>query len=107
MNNLEIFNFDLETVKSNLPKNIYAIKVLNVDKKETFNIAIAHNGYCPELYDDHDESNFGEYLCNLEYKLVSDYFKSQNQKMPKQFYSICEIMTNANGELYHYSKAIN
>lgn len=107
MTNLEIFNFDLEKVKSNLPKNIYAIKVLNLDKNETFNIAIEHNGYCPELYDNHDESNFGEYLCNLEFKLVSDYFKSKKVKMPKKFYSLCEIMTNKNGELYHYSRVVN
>jgi hypothetical protein len=107
MNNLEIFKFDLENIKSNLPKNIYALKVLNVDKNETFNIAIEHNGYCPKLYDNHDESNFGEYLSNLEYQLVEDYFKMKKIKKPKQWYHLCEIMTNENGELYHYAKTAN
>jgi hypothetical protein len=104
MNNLEIFKFDLENIKSNLPKNIYGLKVLNVDKNETFNIAIEHNGYCPKLFDDHEISNFSEYLCNLEYKLVTNYFKTNKIKKPKMWYHLFEIMTNDKGELYHYSR---
>ncbi len=109
MNNLEIFNLDLsiEKHKRNLPKNIYAIKGLNVDNNETFNIAIEHNGYCPEFENNHDASNFSEYLCNLEDKLINDFFKANKIKKPKEYYHLCEIMTNENGELYRYSKSVN
>lgn len=106
MNNLEIFNLDLSTGKD-LPKNIYAIKVLNADNNTTFEIAIVHDGYCLKGDNDHDESNLGEYLCNLEYKLIDNYFKTNKIKKPKSYYSICEIVTNDLGELYRYARIAN
>jgi|GEM_PF-6138082 len=99
-------NFSLKKYQRNLPKNIYAIRVLNVDKNETFCLAIEHDGYCPHLNTDRDESNFGEYLCNLQSKLIGTYYKANKTKKPKQYYSICEVMTNENGELYRYSKSV-
>ena len=107
MSNLEIFNFDLKKVKNDLPKNIYATEILNVDTNEVFKIAIEHNGYCPTICSDHDQSNFAEYLCNLQASLIQAYFKANKIKKPKRYSSICEIVTNSKGELYHYAYSID
>lgn len=107
MSNLEIFNYNLDLIDKNLPKNIYGIKVLNVDKNETFNIAIEHIGYCPALYGEREESRFNDYLSNLEYKVIDEYFKTIKKRKPKNYYSVCEIITNEKGELYRYSKSAN
>ena len=102
----EILNLDfsIEQSKKNLPSNIYALKVLNVDENEVFEIAINHNGYCPELNSEREESIFTEYLCNLEYNLIEEYFKYNKIKKPKSYYSLCEVMTDNKGELYRFSK---
>lgn len=106
MNSLEIFNLDLSSGK-NLPKNIYATNVLNCDDNSTFQIIIGHDGYCPSITTDHELSNYSEYLCNLQYELIDNYFKLNKTKKPKTYYSICEIVTNSSGELHHYSKSVN
>lgn len=107
MSNLKIFNFDLKKIKIDLPKNIYATEILNVDTNEVFKIAIEHNGYCPIICSDHDQSNFAEYLCNLQAFLIKSYCKENKVKMPKRYSSTREIVTNLKGELYHYAYSID
>ena len=109
MNTSDILNLDLSLKLNqiNLPPNIYVIKVINVDIQETFSISIEHNGYCPNLNSDNEQSRFNEYLSNLEYEVIDIYFKNNNIKKPKEYYTFCEIMTNEKGELFHYSRAIN
>jgi hypothetical protein len=107
--NTEILNknYSLDENTSNLPKNIYAIKVYNVDDDQNFEIAINNNGYCPNLNSEHEESSFIEYLSALEYRLIDEYFKVNKLKKPKEYYTICELMTNGEGDLYRYSKVNN
>ena len=95
--NTEILNlnFSIEQNKKNLPSNIYALRVLNVDENEIFEVAINHNGHCPELNSEREESIFTEYLCNLEYNLIEEYFKYKKTKTPKSYYSLCEVMTDS------------
>ncbi len=107
MNTLEIFNFDLNKVKSDLPKNVYATEILNIENNEVFKIAIQHNGYCPTICSDHDQSNFSEYLCNLQAYLIQAYFKTNKRKKPKSYSTLSEIVTNSRGELYHYAYSID
>ena len=107
MSNLEIFNFDLKKEKKDLPKNIYAFEIFNVDKNETFKIAIQHDGYCPIIDTDRKLSHLFEYLCNLQGCLLTSYFKANKLKEPKSYHQTCEIMTNSKGELYHYSYSID
>jgi len=98
-------NFSVKENSKNLPKNIYAIKVLDYDTNKTFDLAIEHDGYCPELSSDHILSNFGEYLCNVQYKIIEDYFRLNEVEKPKSYTSICEVVTDENGELYYYSRS--
>ncbi len=105
--NILNIDFSLSQNDKCLPKNIYAIKVFNADKKEFFELVINHNGYCPQIITDHEQSNFNEYLCNLEYDTIEEYFKVKKSKKPKVYYSVCEVITNENGELYRYTKSIN
>ena len=97
-------DFSLEQNQRHLPINIYAVKVFNVDKNEVFQIAINHNGYCPEINSNNDESKFNDYLCNLEYNLIDNYFNSNEIEKPKSYYTICEVMTDNVGNLYRFSK---
>ncbi len=106
MNSLEIFNLDLASGK-NLPKNIYATIVLNCDDNSTFQLVIEHDGYCPSTATDCEQSNYMQYLCNLQSELIENYFKINKIRKPKTYYSICEIVTNSSGELHHYSKSVN
>ena len=106
MDTLEIFNFDLKKVTNNLPKNIYATEILNVDTNEIFKIAIQHDGYCPTIYSDRDRSNFAEYLSNIETSLIQSYFKANKIRKPKSYRQLCEIVTNSEGNLYHYSYSV-
>jgi hypothetical protein len=109
MNTTHILDLDLSLVKNqqNLPKNIYAIRVLNIDKNETFDIVIEHDGYCPPLSSERDYSLFDEYLSNLEYKLIDDYFKINKQKKPKNYHHLYELMTDNKGNIHSYSKCVD
>jgi hypothetical protein len=97
------FNFDVQ--KKNLPTNIYALRILD-DENKHYDIVITHNGYCPNLSTEREQSNYNDYLSNLEYDVVDEFFKSSKIKKPKNYSHIFEIMTNSEGELYHYSKQL-
>lgn len=83
-----------------LPKNIYAILIEDFEKKEHL-IATIHNGYCPILSTEREQSNYNDYLSNLENSIVIEYFKNQRVKK-KEYRLIKELVTDSTGNLYHY-----
>lgn len=97
-------NFDLENIK--YPKNIYALRISD-NKGNIFDIAVAHTGYCPDLCSEREQSNFNDYLSNLESSIVSEFFKSIKVRKPKNYSNIIEVITDRNGNLYHLSKAVS
>ena len=102
----EILNskFDLENIK--YPKNIYALRISD-EKGNIYDISISHNGFCPNISTEREQSNFNDYLSNLECSIVSEFFKSIKKRKPKTYYNKIEVMTDCNGKIYHLSRAIN
>lgn len=100
-------NFSIEKNKKNLPINIYALRLLNKKTNEITDIAIQHNGFCPSISSEREQSNYNDYLSNLEYSIINDFSKSKKIRKTNDFSSIGEVMTNQNGELYHYSRLAN
>jgi hypothetical protein len=101
----DILRTDFKIENKNFPKNIYAIKIKDC-KENTYEIAINHNGYCPDIYSEREQSNYNDYLSNLESSIVTEFFNSIGKKKPKSYYTILEVMTNNKGELYHFSKSV-
>jgi hypothetical protein len=97
-------NFDLENII--YPKNIYALRICD-EKGNVYNISVSHNGFCPNISTEREQSNFNDYLSNLEYSIISEFFKSTNKRTPKNYNNIIEVMTDENGEIYHLSRAKN
>lgn len=104
--NAEILNtnFDIENVK--YPKNIYAVRIRD-EMNVVYDISVQHNGYCPPCSTERDRSRLNDYLSNLSYNVVTEFFRTINKKMPKKYYEEIEIMTDSNGDLYHLSKAVS
>lgn len=100
-------NFSLKINQKDLPKNIYGLKLLNEKTNETVSLFINHNGYCPKIYSDREQSNYNDYLSNLETSIINEYCKLNKIKNSDLLSSKLEIMTNENGELYHYSRTQN
>ena len=82
MNNLEIFNVNFNIQNKNLPLNIYALRILDVNKNKIYDISIEHNGYCPNIYTEREQSNYNDYLANLEQEVVNQFFKSAKIRKP-------------------------
>lgn len=99
---LSKYNFDMQT--KNLPVNIYGLRIFNLNKKQTHNIVILHNGYCPNIVTEREQSNYNDYLSNLENSLLIEFEKSTKIK---EYTRVLEVMTDDNGELYHLSKSID
>lgn len=97
-------NFDLNNIK--YPKNIYALRICD-EKGNIYDISVSHNGFCPDIKTEREQSNFNDYLSNLEYSIVSAFFKSIKKRKPKTYYNKIEVITDLNGKIYHLSKAIN
>jgi hypothetical protein len=97
-------NFDLNNIK--YPKNIYALRICD-EKGNIYDISVSHNGFCPNIKTEREQSNFNDYLSNLEYSIVSAFFKSIKKRKPKTYYNKIEVITDLNGKIYHLSKAIN
>ena len=57
-------NFDLENII--YPKNIYALRICD-EKGNVYNISVSHNGFCPNISTEREQSNFNDYLSNLEW----------------------------------------
>lgn len=107
MNYLQIPNFDFNIQSKDLPVNIYALRILDNNKSKIYDIIINHNGYCPNLYTEREQSNYNDYLSNLENDVISEFFRVNKIKKPDNYLNLFEIMTNESGELYHYSRTIN
>ncbi len=107
MNNLEIFNIDFNLKNRHLPLNVYALRILDLDKNKIYDISIEHDGYCPNIYSERDQSNYNDYVSNLEGVVVNQFFKSAKIRKPKNYSNLFEVITNGKGELYHYSKVAN
>lgn len=107
MENNQLLNLDFNLIDKNLPKNIYGLRILDVDKNKTFDLIIKHDGFCPDNYSERDQSRFNDYLSNLEYSAIQEFFKSIKKRKPKTYYSKIEIMTDSNGNLFHFSKSVD
>lgn len=97
-------NFDVENAK--FPSNIYAIRLCD-EKGIYYDISVSHNGFCPNITTEREQSIFNDYLSNLEYTVVSEYFKSIKIKKPKTYYTKIEVMTDSQGKIHHLSRLIN
>ncbi len=107
MNNTEIFNINFSLQNKHLPLNVFALRILDLNKNKIYDIAIEHNGYCPEIYTEREQSNYNDYIANLEREVVYQFFKYNKIRIPKNYSNIFEVITNYKGELYHYSKVVN
>jgi len=99
---LSKYNFDIQT--KNLPINIYGLRIIDLDKKQKHEIVINHNGYCPNICTEREQSNYNDYLSNLENTLLIEFEKSTEIK---NYSRILEVMTNDKGELYHLLKRVD
>lgn len=97
-------NFELESTI--YPKNIFAIRIKD-NQGRVYDISVKHNGYCPDINSEREQSSYNDYLSNLEYSVLNEYFKSINKKTPKEYSNLAEVMTNGKGELYYYSRVAN
>lgn len=98
----DILNANLKLENVLYPKNIYALRIK--DENETiYDICIEHNGFCPDIHSEREQSNYNDYLANLEYSVVDEYFKSINKRKPKAYSNLIEVVTNDKGELYHHT----
>ncbi|MDD4576245.1 MAG: hypothetical protein PHI36_07445 [Bacteroidales bacterium] len=107
MNQLVNIAFDFNVESKILPKNIYALRVFDENTKLTHDIFVKHDGYCPNLTTEREQSNFNDYLSNLENYVTNEFFRINDLKTPKNYHHLIEVMTNDNGELYHLSKTID
>lgn len=99
---LSKYNFEVQT--KNLPVNLYGLSLLDLDKKQKHDIVISHNGYCPNVCSEREQSNYNDYLSNLENSLLIEF---ENATKIKNYTRILEVMTDDNGELYHLSKNVD
>lgn len=100
-------NFSLEENNNVLPKNIYGLRLFNKKTNELISLLVEHNGYCPNISTEREQSNYNDYLSNLEVSVIKEYCKSNNIKNPEVLSRKLEIMTDNNGDLFHYSRTIN
>lgn len=106
MEYIKLSNFSFQIENKKLPINIYALRLIDNDKNNIFDIVINHDGFCPEINSEREQSYYNDYLSNLENEIVSEYFKINKIQKPKNYSNLIEIMTDQNGELYHYSRLI-
>lgn len=104
---LKVSNFDFNIQNKKLPSNIYALRVLDNDNNITYDIVVNHNGFCPNIQSEREQSNYNDYLSNLETSVINEFFKVNKIKKPENYIHLFEIMTNENSELYHYSRSAN
>jgi hypothetical protein len=103
MQTQDLSKYNFKVQKKNLPKNLYGLRIFDLDKKQNHDIVFFHNGYCPYLDSERERSNYNDYLSNLENSLLIEFEK--NTKI-KKYIRVFEVMTNDIGELYHFSKTV-
>lgn len=99
---LSRFNFEVQT--KNLPSNIYGLRILDLDKNQNHDLIITHNGYCPNINTEREQSNYNDYLSNLENSLLVEFEKTTKIK---NYSRVFEVMTNDKGELYNFTKSVD
>ena len=102
---IDILNSNLDLKNIIYPKNIYALRIKD-GNENIHDIAVEHNGFCPDIFTEIEQSKYNDYLSNLEYSAVQEYFKSIKKRKPKVYISLIEVMTNEKGELYHYAYSV-
>lgn len=102
LQDLSKYNFEVQT--KNLPINIYGLRILDLEKNQNHDIVISHNGYCPNICTEREQSNYNDYLSNLESSVLSEFEKSTKIKTYTRLF---EVMTNEKGELYHLLKSVS
>lgn len=107
MENIQILNLDFNIANKNLPINIYAIRVFDCENNKTFDLLINHDGTCPNIFTEREQSRYNDYLSNLEYKLIDEFYKTNKIKKPKKYYSKIELMTDSKGNLFHLTRSID
>ena len=107
MDKIANLNFDFNIENKKLPANIYALRVKNFDNNAIYDIVVKHNGYCPVINNERQQSNYNDYLSNLETEVINNFFKINKIKKPVNYSRLFEIMTNENSELYHFSRSVN
>jgi|SRR5690554_1981691 len=101
----DILNIDSDLDVKSLPKNVYAIRIKD-EKENIYDIAINHNGYCPSINTEREQSKFNDYLSNLENNTITEFFKSLKKRKPKVYSTQLEVLTNSKGDLYYLSKVV-
>lgn len=101
----DILNSNFNLKNALYPKNVYALRIED-SKGNIYDICVEHNGFCPNIYSERMQSNYNDYISNLEYSVVQEYFKSIKKRKPKEYSNLLEILTNERGELYHYVYAV-
>ncbi len=99
---LSQFNFEAQT--KNLPVNIYGLRILDLDQNKNHDIIISHNGYCPSINTEREQSIYNDYLSNLESTLLNEFERTTKIK---NYTRLFEVMTNDKGELYHLLKSVD
>ncbi len=99
---LSKYNFEIQT--KNLPLNIYGLRILDLDKNQNHDLVISHNGYCPNISTEREQSNYNDYLSNLESSVLNEFEK---RTKIKNYTRLFEVMTNNNGDLYHLLKSVD
>lgn len=102
----DILSADFSLKNNSFPKNIYAIRIKD-EKGNLYDIVIQHNGYCPDIQTERDHSRFNDYLSNLEYSTVTEFFKSIKKSKPKVYSTQLEVVTDQTGKLFHLSRVNN
>ncbi|OWK98096.1 hypothetical protein AP75_07910 [Kaistella haifensis DSM 19056] len=107
MKTIDIFNVDVSNLdKTQLPSNIYAIRIKDCNNN-IYDICINHQAELSEINSERDQSRMNDFLSNLEYSVVTEFFKNIKKRKPKSYSNQLEIITNNVGELFHYSRATN
>ncbi|MCU0438942.1 MAG: hypothetical protein MUC49_13670 [Raineya sp.] len=98
MNLIKDFDFNINSDK--LPVNLYALRIQDEKIFKIYEICVKHNGFCPIIETERDQSMYIDYFCNLEWKVVDEFFKTNKLKKPKIYCKLLEVMTDKKGDLY-------
>ncbi len=101
LQDLSKYNFQVQT--KNLPINIYGLRIIDNDKNQTYDVVINHNGYCPIIYTEREQSNYNDYLSHLEATVINEFLQTTRIK---NYSCTIEIVTNDKAELYHFLRSV-
>ncbi|AZB22433.1 hypothetical protein EG338_10335 [Kaistella haifensis] len=95
MKTIDIFNVDVSNLdKTQLPSNIYAIRIKDCNNN-IYDICINHQAELSEINSERDQSRMNDFLSNLEYSVVTEFFKNikkENLKVTVTNLKLLQIM---------------